>query len=434
MSFRFLLPVALAILLPLSCSREGVPPARSVVLVSLDTLRADRLGAYGNPTGTSPHLDRLARRGVSFDRCIAQSTMTTPSHRSLFQSREASAVSKQSPVLAECFRDSGFATAAFTGGGNISAKLGFARGFDRSEETPDGLGRSIGLLDEWLDGVTGGRFFAFLHTYGVHLPYSPPSALEQRFDPGYKGDLRGDRTRVVCRQIRRIKEYADFQGEVGLSEADRRHLLALYDAEIRSVDSEVGRLLRLLDERDLAGRTVVAIASDHGEEFFDHGSVLHSHTLYQELVHVPLILRIPGGASGVRVPNAVRNLDIAPTLLELAGVAAPESFRGVSLLRRVRGERPRALPAASEIRGMKSWIEDSWKVVSGPGGTELFDLAADPGETRNLAVTLPEKADSLLAAAARALGSGMEEEVSDRPPEDLDPELADRLRALGYID
>jgi len=414
--------IAVAVGLALACAAPT--PPWNLLLVSLDTLRADGLGAWGDPGGTSPHLDRLARQGTTFRSCIAQAASTLPSHRSLFRSRPASLADADAPMLAEVLRAAGWKTVAFTGGGNVAAELGFGRGFDLYEEDRTGLAWAVPRFAEWLAAGKREPFFAFLHTYDVHVPYDPPPPWDALYFPEYAGPVRGADTREICRRIRGL------EGEPpSLSVDDRRRIRALYAAGVRYADSRIGELLRRLEEAGVAERTLVVVVSDHGEEFWDHGTVLHSHTVFQELVHVPLIAR-GEGPGGTLVAETVRNLDVAPTVLDALYVAAPDTFRGESLRPRLRGDPGRDLPAVSEMGRHKSILDFPWKlVVAGAGDRALYDLRVDPGETRNVAAGHPE-----VVGEYRKWLAGLGAVVSELADEAPSPELAERLRALGYID
>ncbi|MEZ5065578.1 MAG: sulfatase [bacterium] len=412
-------------------SGRGIAEGPNLLLVSLDTVRADALGAFGNPRALTPHLDRLARSGVTFSNAIAQASSTLPSHRSMFRSRVASRSTGDEPMLAEILQGAGWHTVAFTGGGNLSRELGFAVGFDQWEEADGGFGWALPRFAAWLDAREPGPFFAFLHTYDAHLPYDPPPPWAQRLDPDYQGWVTGAETRPLCRTLRELPVEEDWSGRTDLSARDREHVRALYDAGVAALDSNVGRLVRDLEARGLSDDLVIAVMSDHGEEFWDHGSVIHSHTVYQELVHVPLIVVSPEDRGhGVR-GGVVRNLDIAPTLLDAAGLDAVPSHEGTSLRGVLRGAADRNRPAVSEMRQAKSLIDWPWKLIARREGGELYHLADDPGERRNLARELEPLAVRLGVALGDAVASG---EVRELSGEDMSPELVERLKALGYLE
>lgn len=401
-----------------------------VVLLCLDTLRADHLGTYGYARDTSPAIDAFAATGVVFERAIAQAASTLPSHRALFQSRLASHADESAPVLAEVLSREGFRTAAFTGGGNVSAAFGFGRGFERYDEDRGGLAASLPKVEAWLRAGAGERFFLFLHTYDVHLPYDPPPPFATMFGEPYDGPVTGANSRALLRAQRGLD--GTDASPAPLTRADRERIVGLYDGGIRYTDGQVARLLALLDELGLAATTAVVLLSDHGEEFLDHGSWIHSHTVFDELVRVPLVFRVPGREPS-RVDAQVRLLDVAPTLLDLVGVEAPDAWTGRSLGSAIDGSAVAPRPAVSEMGRWQALALPPWKLVRGVGPTRLFDLASDPGEQRDLAAREPERAEELEGALSLALGEqrGPVEALEEGP---ADAALTERLRELGYIE
>lgn len=429
--------------LVLASCHDTPPVPRAVVLVSLDTLRADHLGTYGYDRPTSPNIDALADESIVFERAITQASSTLPAHRALFQSREASRAGGGATALAEVLERNGFRTAAFTGGGNVSAAFGFDRGFERYVDDPRGLGQAFDAVELWLRDHAEERFMLFIHTYDIHLPYDPPAPFDTRFDPDYTGEIDGAKTRAALRKQRRLREYADFDGShddpVALDAADRHKIVALYDGGILYTDQFVGRLLLLLRELGIRESTALVLFSDHGEEFWEHDSALHSHTLYQELLHVPLIVSLPGDwRAGARVDTPVRLMDIAPTVLDLFGIAVPASFRGKSLVRLMTGDARDHAGALSEIRDLRSWIAWPWKiVVRGSGAaaqTRLFDLDDDPGERRDVSRDHPDVVVRLREAMQRNASAGEAPFVAEVELDGVRPDLMHQLEALGYVD
>ena len=370
-----------------------------------------------------------------FERAISQAPSTLPAHRALFQSRWASRTVPDAPVLAELLAAAGYRTAAFTGGGNVSARFGFGRGFEIYEEDRGGLSVSLPRAFDWLAAVEGAPFLLFLHTYDVHLPYDPPAPFDTWFGEAYEGPVDGPASREILRRQRGLGG-ADAEDAPPLAPADRERLVALYDGGIRYVDEQVGRLLEGLDALGLTARTTLVLYSDHGEEFLDHGSWIHSHTVFDELVRVPLIWRGPGVAPR-RIDAQVRLIDVAPTLLELAEVPAPAGFAGRSLRPLLAGEPDAPRPAVSEMGRLASFSDWPWKLIRGGPAARLFDLSRDPAERRDLGPQEPERAAELEAALAGALGSPdavRRVEAVEGGGEALDPELRERLRELGYLD
>ena len=430
--FRALL-VAWILSLSFACRTSDRPKARNAILISLDTLRADHLGCYGYHRETSPHIDALAREGILFDRAIAQATSTLPSHRSLFQSKPASETRKFALTFARVLQRTGFQTAAFTGGGNVAGKLGLSSGFDVYEEYPGGLADGLPQMESWLRKNGSSPFLVFLHTYDIHLPYDPPSPYDSLFYPQYEGPISGSDTRDVLRKIRGLPSKV---GDLSLTEEDRQKIVALYDGGIRYADEYIGRLSDLLEELGLAENTALVLLADHGEEFWDHGSVIHAHTLYEEQIRVPLIWRLPQNEfAGLHVEGVVRLLDVAPTVLELLGVDTPPQFYGDSLLPMMRGEEEGSRKALSEIRLLKTWTAFPWKIHTDgtTGEARLFNLELDPREEIDLSEGHREVMQSLRTELRDYLGGDSTTDVLERDPEIQDEDLLDQLRALGYI-
>jgi len=433
-----------------ACGELAAPPRiHGVVLIGLDTLRADALSIAGHPRETTPVLDALARQGVFFENAISNASLTLPGFVGILSGRYFSNRvfdGKLRLSLVERFRDAGFATAAFTEGGYVSRGFGFERGFDHfteerarviAEPSPDtGIAKTFGEAREWLRENGARPFFLFVHTYEVHVPYQrrrfaeglPMGALDETFD------LR-DNFGVVG-------------GRIPVGETEIAYVRALYDGGVAEADAEVGRLLETLDELGLRDRTLVAVTSDHGEELgeripSDLGR--HGHALWDTLLRVPLIVSDPR-LPPRRVADQVRTVDVLPTLLELAGLEADPRAAGRSLVPLMRGEPGPERPAYAEVQGHRgaprqaALRQDGYKLIwrdGGPGRAPhlaLYDLLRDPGETRDLADRDPER----VGALARSL-RGIQGEVGGGGPiapqaaEAMDDEVRARLEALGYL-
>jgi len=426
------------------------PPAADldVVLVSIDTLRADHLGSYGYPRPTSPHLDQLAERGVVFERAMAHAPSTLPSHVSIFTStlpiEHRVMVSTESPLpddlpsVAEIFVDAGYRTAAFHSGGQLTDDLSIDRGFEAWENLGEAFAPIVARGCAWL-AESDQPAFVFLHTYEIHHPYRPRPDLLALFDEGYDGPLPAHIE--IEEHLRAINPGSGERLEVDAR--DLAHIVATYDAELRSVDESIGRLVECIAKRGRLDRTVFAITSDHGEEFGEHGWVgWHSHTLFDELLHVPLILRLPGDhGAGRRVAETVRSIDIAPTLLDAVSIQRPRGFRGRSLLPFARGEKPTTRPAEAIAIAARDHPELLPQLISVRSsshkliGSVLYDLADDPGETTDVAAHAPEVVHDLARhreaalALARPVRSGLANDERR-----LDAKTREQLRALGYLD
>lgn len=450
----------------------GPPPPKLVVLYVLDALRADFVGHLGGPEGVSPTIDRLAREGFTFRAHRSNAPNTLPSIRELFTGRiylnqhAWAAVGRNRPTLAEAFRDAGYHTGLFSGNLYTSERYGLARGFDHVAEetlfegTPE-VNRNAETVHaaalDWLRGLPADEpVFVYAQTIHPHNPFAPPEDLARRFTVGIDSEIRGDT--AVLRAIQK--------GEIEPTDADRERLRGLYAASVAYNDAELERFLAGLEERFDPEETLVVVTSDHGEELFDHGGALHGYTLYEELLHIPLVAWAPGRVRPGAADALTDLLDLHATLLDLldpAGSIDPEASEGRSLLPLLTG-RMDTLP--HEPRFAATWgvpggifavrdgpwklirvrgTQDGWWMGIGPARTHqrehLFDLAADPGEVENLAGSGTPREQWLRArlrtwvaeqeAAALAAGDGPPD---DREEPALDEETRERLRALGYVD
>ncbi|HEX2162457.1 MAG TPA: sulfatase [Thermoanaerobaculia bacterium] len=420
----------------------GPPPAAdTLVLVSIDTLRPDRLGCYGGSRPTSPRLDALCAESVVFEQAIAAAPSTLPSHATLLTGlsplRHGASMSRRRALpaeietVAERLAAAGFRTASFNDGGQVDARWGLDQGFEvyRSFES-DLLAPIVDAGLAWLDEVRAadpdGRVFLFLHTYQVHHPYRPRARdLAALGAAPYDGALGPT---VGYRELLRINRQRLLPAPEDLAFIDDA-----YDAEIRDMDRALGRLLDGLAERGLGRRLALVFTSDHGEEMGEHGWWgWHSHTLYDELLRVPLVVRRPGGRSGgTRIAYQARGVDVAPTLLALAGLEAPPGLDGTDLLALVEGGEPAATRfAVAEIDGgaARALRSRRWKLY----GDDLYDLVADPAERYDVAGRRPDVAGALADRLARAVAESREAAPGEAPVT-LDPEAVERLRALGYL-
>lgn len=421
----------------LACGEE--PRAPDVILVSIDTLRPDHLGCYGYEKPTSPAIDHLCERAVVFENAVAHAPSTLLSHASLFTSQIPQhhgafhfhhlPLAEEATTLAEILRGAGYRTASFNAGSQMRSEFGLDQGFEVYESVAIDLQSVAGAALAWLDDLDADeRVFLFVHTYEVHHPYDPaPEDLALFADPDYAGEW-GDE--ISVERLRRANA-----GEVAWDEADRQHVVAAYDAEIRGMDRAFGRLLDGLRVRGRFDEALVVLVSDHGEEFGERGFLgWHAHTLYEELLRVPLVIRWPGDAhAGRRVRPRVALVDVAPTILDAAGVEPPAGFDGESLGALVRGEtrasEPRPVIAYRDTAEIdnESITVGRYKYHAG----RLFDLVADPGERRDLAAERPEEARRLRELLERAR-EGREGTRAEEAAE-LPPEVVEELRALGYV-
>jgi arylsulfatase A-like enzyme len=420
------------------------PRPKNLVLVSIDTLRASLLGCYGYARPSSPTLDALAQRGVLFERALATAPWTLPSHASLLTGlypshhgvRRAGAVLPADVVpWAERLRALGFATAAVVNSRWLAEESGLQRGFDDFLQVDDAVDRrepsAVGAFAEgWLAQGRREPFFLFVHFYDVHSHYWSLPAYEAQFLRPYGGPVDGSTA-----QLRAVRD-----GELALGKADVRHLVDLYVAGIRQLDDVLARFVGVLRSEGLLESTLLVITSDHGEEFLDHGGVMHGRTQYEEVLRVPLILAGPGVPAGVRVREPVSLVDVLPTASALLGHAAPEGLDGLDLGPLWQG--PRASLGERMLFSEADWRNEEddvlravrfgrWKLVHDrrTGARRLYDLARDPRERVDVQADHPELV-ARLAAALDELARGAREASV---PGALEPEEIERLQALGYL-
>lgn len=424
--------------------RPGQRP--NLLLIVVDTLRADRLGSYGAERDTSPALDRLAASGVRFQRAYATAPWTKPAVASIFTglhpgahgaNRVKATLPQRANTLAETLRDAGYRTAGVVSHDVLSDANGFSQGFERwSEEEAGGhehvstagvTRRAVALLDELSAGDA--PFFLFVHYFDPHYDYQRHP--EFGFAPERAGRLDGSERLV---SLRRIPDLSD--EEVGL-------LRDLYDEEIRFTDAGIGELLGRLEQRGLDVSTVVVATADHGEAFLEHGWLGHTRSLYDVLLRVPLIVRAPGASPRV-VEEPVSVVSVLPTVLDLLDQPLPPDLHGASLAPVVRGEAPPAAPLFAEVdflpvfdpakrAAKKAILDPPWKLIRDErsGRVELYDLDADPEERHDLAGAEPERVRAMLAQleghAARVRRAALPAEAREPTREELL-----RLEALGY--
>ena len=418
------------------------PQRPNIVLYVVDTVRADRLGVYGYGKPTSPRLDAFAAGAVLFENAYAQSSWTRPAVASLFTGLlppahrtvgRRSVLPEDAETLAEILAANGYEGLGLVRNPNVSRAFGFAQGFTRfrSEDRE----RDETMLDRvrlWLDERQGveGPFFLFLHAIDPHGPYDPAPEFEEMFEAG---DAPAHyRTVRYLLQLNR----GDVEPEPGTAET----LSRLYDAEVAQNDRAFGELLDELEARGLAEDTAVVYVSDHGEEFLEHGRWEHGLSLYEEVLRVPFVMRLPG-VPPRRVEAPAQHVDVLPTLLAYLGIETPPTDGRNLLAPRRRGDDPPDVYAHLDVDGHRaaSVIRGRYKLVlpqSPPQGTEpmLFDLEADPGEQNDLAATRPDIVERMLdLLAQRNLVDEVEsaEEIED---DQIDEDVRRRLRALGYVD
>jgi len=404
--------------------------ARNLIVISIDTLRADRLGCYGAERATSPALDAFAAGAVRFERAYAAAPWTLPSHVTMLSGLLPSVHGVDQPdlrpgrdtrLLAEVLRDAGYYTFAGTDGGWLGADFDLDRGFRAFDDADVDFEARLDRALERIDAVHGVRpFFAFLHTYDVHCPYTPGAP--------YDGMFASDGARAIETEGRCGNP--DFN-LLDLDAAEARFLADRYDGGIRRADDALGEFLAELEARGVLDDTVVVVTSDHGEEFLEHGRIGHEGSVYPELLHVPLVVRAPGVEPGVRA-EPVGLVDLVPTVLELLDVAPPDDLDGASLAGALRGEPASARPVHAELawgRTLAAWIDGETLFVVSDERVERYDLASDPLAARDLSTD-----DAATAARIDALRARLRP-ASARTPLPALPgrEAAEMLERLGYV-
>ena len=415
---------------------------KNIVLISLDTLRGDHVGATRDGQDLTPNLDLFAAQGALFEQAMTTYPSTTASHMSLMTGLYPIAhntdhpgvtLSPEIPTMAEILAERGFATAAVTENAMLAASAGFSRGFDYYREERDlGISEAQGHIEKtfaagsrWLEEHKDDRFFLFLHTYQVHGPYRPPPEYDV-----FKSDLTGTKKGSLARRaITQINAYA---GEV------------LY------TDAVVAKLLHKIETLGLKENTIIIITSDHGEEFGLHGHIGHSQTPFESVMRIPLLIRAPGEFKpGIKIDRVVSLVDILPTVLDMVAPATAASaptgrrWHGVSLLGLLQGtSKPlrEAVFAESRRPGYQSVVARTHShrfiTYEDPATTpRVYDLRTDRGEQNNLLTPeLRKKGQRLTQRYQLWRNDARKRAVSIREAGSVDPETAAKLRALGYTD
>ncbi len=428
-------------------------PEYNLVLIVINSLRADHLGSQGYPRATSPHIDTLAKESVYFDRAFAQSYWTLPSLATIFTSKYLCAhklnerdksLGLNQKTFTLALKEHGYLTDAFTCGLDAAALYGLGKSFDSYDVY--GGSNPMGVFADMLPKVfrklsenKNKKFFLFLHSYDTHPPYR----YDQResFDKGYKGIFTS--LPMDYNSFKALKNHTLGQGnnQAYVSDRDLNHIVACYDDALKQADSFIGSLIAELKALKLYEKTVIILCADHGEELGERGTFnrFGNQNLYQEVVRVPLIIRYPGLSQrlqGRRIRSLVGLVDIAPTVLDLLGIPNTDSdFQGESLRRFVEttSDKEGRKFIVSEASKAK-WMllrSDGWKLVHSAGKNELYDLNNDPGEQINLAAQNPQMLVIMLQDFFSWRQAHCNEEKTNNRVE-FDQNLIDRLRKAGY--
>lgn len=472
--------------------RQDPPRPATILLISVDTLRADHLGIYGHHRFTSPTIDALADEGVVFDDVSATTAWTLPSHASMLTGlfplahgvmTAKNALAEEVQTLAGWFGRGGWETAAIV---NVMwlkrESYGLTRDFEKylSIEEVDYGRRSTSSWAtdqaiQWIGAQADRPLFLFLHYYDVHADYASSPEYERLFVGPYGGIADGtawqiERANFSDAHVARCLEEPDLgfcsfgsaenprkidseMEHIAFSAEDGLHLEELYDAGIRQLDTELGRLLTFLESSDRAKDTLVILTSDHGEEFLEHGRVGHFLTTYQQSLRVPLIVRGPGVPEGMRIDTPVSLVDLAPTLIALAGLPAEAGLDGMDFSQLWRdadgesfadrylfGEASGGLQQATHLPGaypiFRSIRQGNFKLIARSLGSQtdyaLYDLSKDPEELHNIAGERTGRVSRMAEILERRHASS-EQAVPTGAKVELDAAEIENLKALGYV-
>jgi arylsulfatase A-like enzyme len=443
------------------CESNRVEPRYNVIVVLLDTFRADRMGTYGAKPGITPRIDQFAANGVVFSQAFSHAPWTLPSVASIFTSQVPDqhgaggrmgafkALPPEALTMAEVFQRHGARTGAISNVIFLTESFGAMQGFDTLDAVASGdnttLRNATATTDaalEWIEKNDDQRFFLFVHYFDPHLKYDPPQPF-RRDHAGAADTESGDFLFGSVADMLSLR-----RGERRLTRGLVTRLEKLYNGEIAYVDHEVGRLLSSLRDRGIDQNTIILLTADHGEEFLDHGGFEHGHALYDELLHVPLIVWEPGTLSSAPanaepaqkiVRTTVRHVDVAPTLFELTGIPGESSFSGRSLASLLAGNHEPGRSVLSQGTlwgpGRNAFRHHGFKLIerSDSGSIQLFDVEDDPAEENDLSQSDTDEGSSMreeLKIVLQSLqGGGTENEAME-----LDEQQRQQLRALGYLD
>jgi arylsulfatase A-like enzyme len=439
------------------------PDRPNVIIVAADALRADHLSCYGYSRTTSPEIDRFSRDSILFENAVSQAPWTLPSFASLFTSLYPSfhgttvndtRLLPSSPTLIGILREAGYTTMACVRNQFVFPRYGFADGFDVFYGSRGTTEHQLSLVGRWLETSPNRPLFLFYHLLIPHAPYEAPAPFAGTFlVPGLP---------VIDPSNEALKAFEEKEQPPTKAELDA--LRSLYDERILYLDSLVGSLLAQFRRLGLYEDSLIIFVSDHGEQFWEHEHLLHAHTLYQEEIHVPLILKLPRGRGPValRVSERVLGIDLMPSILDYLKIAPPPDVQGKSVLPLARGEGSREEVVFSELNflGRTAAFKGRYKYITTDPAAyaqgvlshgleghrahragaleEIFDLDKDPGETRNI---LPDRPD-LAGIFRREVKAFAENAVryrakSFKSPDanriKLDKAEKEKLRALGYL-
>ena len=450
-SARIIVPILAGLCSCPARARAPTPEHPSVLLIAVDTLRADRLGSSGNPRGLTPHLDALAGEGARFANAFSHAPWTLPAFASLLTSEtppthgaggsvgDFRGLPARVPTLPEAFRAAGYTTAAVVNVDFLARPFGVTRGFEHLDarafednENVRAAGPTTDAALAWVGEHRREAFFLMVHYFDPHAEYRPPQPFRRRF--ASPADREDETFRFGAR--RQVVEHR--AGRAPLVAADVERAAALYDGEVAYVDQEIGRLLDGLSGLGIDASTLVVLTADHGEEFLDHGDWEHGHTLYDELLHVPLVLRQKGRLAPRAIEAPVGHVDLGPTLLAWCGLPPCRTFQGRDLAPALSGGSlaPASLLAFGSFWGrpLASLREGDLQLIVAPGKKpELYRWTSDPAEKHDLALEEAARVPELQAELERRLAAAAAASSGPGPRVELTDAQIRGLRALGYV-
>lgn len=445
-----------ALLVPPSKLAKPAKQAKNVIVVLIDTMRARSLKPYNSKTRVkTPVLDKIAQEGVLFEATQAPENWTKPSTASLLTGlfpathgakTDAAVVPKAATLLSEALKEAGFATGSFIANGYVSDKFGFKQGWDyytnyireKKSTEAENVFKDAG---DWIEKHKDERFFAYVHTIDPHVPYDPPDEFLGLYkNKDYSGQVSPRKTADLLAEAKKNPPKITF------SDADKQYLRDLYDGEVSYHDHYFGLFIERLQKLGLYDDTVLVVTADHGEEFDEHGSWGHGHSVYQELLWIPYIVRFPGVVpAGKRMAEAVSTMTVFPTVLEAAGIPPPDVLEDQSVLSWMRGGSAPAVPVAfSDFLDDRRVIRAGrWKLILRGTNETMFDLARDPIEQTELDRSkhpIPARYTTIvlgqfLGAHDRRhwLGPGRGQGTKlERENAAIDETLREQLKAIGY--
>lgn len=420
-------------------------PGTPVIIIDIDTLRADHLGCYGYERDTSPNIDALSTEGVLFEWAFSQAPNTPPSQASIFTSlypsthgriRDEEVLPDSVITLAELFKDAGYATGAFVDGGLMAAEFGLGQGFDIYDDEAGGLAKIDGKARTWIREQGDQPFLLLVHTYDVHSPYEQtPEPYHSFFLEGLEEPSEDFRENMTWRmEQRRQSQYSE--NPQRLSPVEVEYARAVYDGGIREMDTWFGGFMEFLRLEDLYDRAIVVLISDHGDAFEEHNTVFHER-LYSPVTRIPLLIRFPGGEVRQVVKSAVESIDLMPTLLASVGIEAPDTLQGQSLLPLLSDAGAHRELAVSESpffgrRVALTTAEYRLFYTEHGAPSELYSYREDPLEQKDLAAEHPEVVEQL----EKGVKSWQELATAERHAAEvarMKDSTIEQLKALGYL-